>query len=62
MRYAYDCNIYVKSKRAGERVLKSVTLFLDKELKLKVNQEKSAVGRPVKRKFLGYRFTMEEMV
>lgn len=56
VRYADDCNIYVKSKRAGERVLKSVTLFLDKELKLKVNQEKSAVGNPTKRKFLGYSF------
>ncbi len=56
VRYADDCNIYVKSKRAGERVLQSVTLFLDKELKLKVNQEKSAVGSPTKRKFLGYSF------
>lgn len=56
VRYADDCNIYVKSKRAGERVLKSVTLYLDKELKLKVNQEKSAVGNPTKRKFLGYSF------
>jgi group II intron reverse transcriptase/maturase len=56
VRYADDCNIYVKSKRAGERVLKSVTLFLEKELKLKVNQEKSAVGNPTKRKFLGYSF------
>lgn len=56
VRYADDCNIYVKSKRAGERVLKSVTLFLDKELKLKVNQEKSAVENPTKRKFLGYSF------
>jgi group II intron reverse transcriptase/maturase len=56
VRYADDCNIYVKSKRAGERVLKSVTSFLGKELKLKVNQEKSAVGNPTKRKFLGYSF------
>jgi len=56
VRYADDCNIYVKSKRAGERVLKNVTSFLDKELKLKVNQEKSAVGYPTRRKFLGYSF------
>jgi len=56
VRYADDCNIYVKSKRAGERVLKSVTKFLNEELKLKVNQEKSAVGNPTKRKFLGYSF------
>lgn len=56
VRYADDCNIYVKSKRAGERVLESATVFLEKELKLKVNQEKSAVGSPTKRKFLGYSF------
>lgn len=56
VRYADDCNLYVKSKRAGERVLESVTNFLDKKLKLKVNQEKSAVGNPTKRKFLGYSF------
>lgn len=46
----------MKSKRAGERVLESATIFLDKKLKLKVNQEKSAVGSPTKRKFLGYSF------
>jgi group II intron reverse transcriptase/maturase len=56
VRYADGCNIYVKSKRAGERVLKSITRFLDEKLKLKVNQEKSAVGNPTKRKFLGYSF------
>jgi len=56
VRYADDCNIYVKTLRAGKRVLKSVTQFLGKELKLKVNQEKSAVGSPFKRKFLGYSF------
>lgn len=55
-RYADDCNIYVKSKRAGERVLKSITEFLEKELKLKVNQEKSAVASPTRRKFLGYSY------
>ena len=55
-RYADDSNIYVKSMRAGERVLKSITKFLEQKLKLKVNTEKSAVSSPVKRKFLGYSF------
>jgi len=58
-RYADDCNIYVKSKRAGERVLKSVTAWLEKKLRLKVNQSKSAVDRPWKRKFLGFTFTTQ---
>lgn len=58
-RYADDCNIYVKSKRAGERTLSSVTKFLERKLKLKVNQEKSAVGRPWERKFLGYSMTKD---
>ena len=53
-RYADDSNIYVKSKRAGERVLASMTRFLETRLKLRVNQEKSAVDRPWKRSFLGY--------
>jgi RNA-directed DNA polymerase len=53
-RYADDCNIYVKSQRAGERVKESITAFLTQRLKLKVNDEKSAVDRPWKRKFLGY--------
>lgn len=53
-RYADDCNIYVKSERAGQRVLESITLYLGKTLKLKVNREKSGVGRPWQRKFLGY--------
>jgi len=56
VRYADDCNIYVKTLRAGKRVLESVTRFLGKELKLKGNQEKSAVGSPFRRKFLGYSF------
>lgn len=56
-RYADDCNIYVASRRAGERVLKSITGFVETRLKLKVNQEKSAVARPWTRKFLGYSFT-----
>lgn len=56
-RYADDCNIYVQSRAAGERVLASITRFLEKRLKLKVNPEKSAVDRPWKRKFLGYSMT-----
>jgi RNA-directed DNA polymerase len=56
-RYADDCNIYVRSVRAGERVMASVSRFLEKRLKLKVNQGKSAVARPGKRKFLGFSFT-----
>lgn len=60
VRYADDCNIYVRSKRAGERVLRSVTQFVEEQLKLKVNWEKSAVDRPWKRKFLGFSFTKEK--
>ena len=56
-RYADDCNIYVQSEKAGYRVLKSITRFVEQKLKLKVNLEKSAVGRPWQRKFLGYSFT-----
>ena len=56
-RYADDCNIYVKSKRAGDRVMKSLTTFITKRLKLKVNQEKSAVEKVYRRKFLGFSFT-----
>ena len=55
-RYADDCNAYVKSKRAGERVMQNITEYLGKKLKLKVNKDKSAVGRPWKRKFLGFSF------
>ncbi|UUI01970.1 group II intron reverse transcriptase/maturase [Oceanobacillus jeddahense] len=54
VRYADDCNIYVKSKRAGQRVMKSITKFLEMDLSLTVNREKSAVGSPLKRKFLGF--------
>jgi RNA-directed DNA polymerase len=57
VRYADDCNIYVKTRRAGERVLQGVKEFVEKRLKLKVNMEKSAVDRPWKRKFLGFSFT-----
>lgn len=53
-RYADDCNIYVKSERAGQRVLTSITAYLEAHLKLQVNREKSGVGRPWQRKFLGY--------
>ncbi len=56
-RYADDCNIYVRSKAAGERVMTSVTEFLSRRLRLKVNAEKSAVARPWERKFLGYSMT-----
>jgi len=56
-RYADDCNMYVRSQRAGERVMASVTRYLAKRLKLKVNCDKSAVERPWKRKFLGYGMT-----
>lgn len=54
VRYADDCNIYVKSKRAGERVMKSIRNFLQERLKLKINEQKSAVDRPWKLKFLGF--------
>ena len=53
-RYADDCNIYVRSRRAGERVMTSVGWFLTNRLKLKVNEAKSAVARPEERKFLGF--------
>ena len=56
-RYADDSNIYVRSRRAGERVMASLTRFLTAKLKLKVNDEKSAVARPWERKFLGFSFT-----
>jgi len=56
-RYADDCNIYVRSQRAGERVMQSLTRFLTVKLKLKVNESKSAVARPWERKFLGFTFT-----
>lgn len=57
-RYADDCNIHVRSRRAGQRVLASITGFLQRRLKLKVNVEKSAVARPWERKFLGYSMTL----
>jgi RNA-directed DNA polymerase len=57
VRYADDCNIYVRSERAGKRVMESVVRFITDTLKLKVNSEKSAVAKPQKRKFLGFSFT-----
>jgi RNA-directed DNA polymerase len=57
VRYADDSNIYVRSQRAGQRVMKSVTRFITQKLKLKVNGTKSAVARPQERKFLGFSFT-----
>lgn len=57
VRYADDCNIYVASERAGKRVMQSVTSFIRRRLKLKVNERKSAVARPQERKFLGFSFT-----
>ena len=60
VRYADDCNIYVKSQRSGQRVLASITGYLHRRLKLTVNEEKSAVGRPWERVFLGFTFTSLE--
>ena len=57
VRYADDCNIYVRSQKAGERVMASIEKFLAKRLKLKVNKAKSAVAKPSGRKFLGFSFT-----
>ena len=58
MRYADDCNVYVRSKAAGERVMASLECFLKKRLRLQVNQAKSAVARPWGRAFLGYSVTV----
>jgi RNA-directed DNA polymerase len=60
VRYADDCNIYVRSERAGQRVMASITRYVTRKLKLKVNESKSAVGRPQERKFLGFSFTWDE--
>lgn len=59
-RYADDCNIYVGSRAAGERVFERITRFLQRKLRLKVNRDKSAVDRPWRRKFLGYSMTAEK--
>jgi RNA-directed DNA polymerase len=60
VRYADDCNIYVRSQKAGERVLAGIERFLEKRLKLKINKTKSAVAKPSVRKFLGFSFTREQ--
>src|ERR1700687_2877853 len=57
VRYADDCNIYVRSERAGQRVMESISCFITQKLKLKVNEAKSAVARQQERKFLGFSFT-----
>jgi RNA-directed DNA polymerase len=57
VRYADDCNIYVRTERSGQRVMDSITRFITERLKLKVNDKKSAVARPQERKFLGFSFT-----
>jgi RNA-directed DNA polymerase len=57
VRYADDCNVYVRSKAAGDRVLASLERFLEKVLRLSINRDKSAVDRPWRRKFLGYSVT-----
>jgi len=57
LRYADDCNIYVRSQRAGQRVMNGITHFITHKLKLKVNETKSAVARPQERKFLGFTFS-----
>ncbi len=59
VRYADDSNIYVRSRRAGERVMSSIKQFITRQLKLKVNEQKSAVARPGERKFLGFSFTWQ---
>lgn len=61
VRYADDCNIYVRSERSGQRVLASIERFINKRLRLKVNQTKSAVARPEERHFLGFRLRREPL-
>jgi RNA-directed DNA polymerase len=56
-RYADDCNIYVRSERAGQRVMNSIRRFITSKLRLRINENKSAVARPHQRKFLGFTFT-----
>ena len=57
VRYADDCNLYVRSQRAGQRVMEGITRFVTHQLKLKVNETKSAVAQPQERKFLGFSFS-----
>ena len=58
VRYADDCNIYVRSKRAGERVMESISRFIEKRMRLKVNRSKSAVAEPSERHFVGFRLVV----
>lgn len=60
VRYADDCNIYVRSERAGKRVMESLRALITKRLRLRINEEKSAVARPYQRKFLGFSFTSQK--
>src|SRR5438270_9527739 len=60
VRYADDCNIYVRSEKAGRRVMESVTRFIETQLKLQVNAAKSAVGRPWERSFLSFTMRNEQ--
>ncbi|WP_248295529.1 group II intron maturase-specific domain-containing protein [Paraburkholderia sp. UYCP14C] len=62
VRYADDCNVYVRSERAGQRVMMGLKAFLTRKLKLKVNEAKSAVARPHTRKFLGFTFSNRQQV
>ncbi|MEL7221202.1 MAG: group II intron reverse transcriptase/maturase [Bacteroidota bacterium] len=62
VRYADDFQIYVRTKRSADRVMTSVSKFIDKKLRLKVNEKKSAVGRPWNREFLGYSFTTDKAI
>ena len=62
VRYADDCNIYVKTEKAGKRVMEVTVNYLIKKLKLKVNQQKSAVDKPWNRKFLGFTFSKEKKI
>src|SRR6185437_9584979 len=59
VRYADDCNVYVRSEQAGQRVMASLTRFIEGRLRLKVNQAKSAVARPEDRHFLGFRLRLD---
>lgn len=61
VRYADDCNIYVRSERSGQRVMASITDFIERRLRLKVNREKSAVSRPEKRHFVGFSLRREPL-
>jgi RNA-directed DNA polymerase len=60
VRYADDCNLYVRSRRAGQRVMESMSEFITRRLKLRINGDKSAVARPWERKFLGFSFTWDQ--